>query len=148
VILYLDTSSLVKLYVDEPGSTEVWNLLATASTVATSMVTYAETRAALARRHREGALPGTPFRAAKRAFEADWPHYVAVEVSADVCRRAGDIAERSGLRAYDSVQLACFATLAEEAPGAVVFSSFDRRLNDAADRLTRSLTRKRARARR
>jgi predicted nucleic acid-binding protein len=147
VTLYLDTSSLVKLYVEEPGSDEVWALLATASTVATATVSYVEARAALARRHREGALADTAFRAAKRALDADWPHYVVVDVSPGVCARAGDMAERFGLRAYDSVQLACYAVLVEASPGEVAFSSFDRRLNEAVARVARSLARTR-RARR
>jgi predicted nucleic acid-binding protein len=38
--LYLDTSSLVKLYVDEVGSDEVRDLVAEAAVVATSIVAY------------------------------------------------------------------------------------------------------------
>ena len=51
--LYLDTSSLVKLYVDEPGSDAVHRLVGTATAVATSSIAYTETRAALTRRRRE-----------------------------------------------------------------------------------------------
>jgi hypothetical protein len=54
--LYLDTSSLVKLYVAEPGSEAVHKLVDAATVVATSTVAYTETRAALARRRRERAL--------------------------------------------------------------------------------------------
>ena len=53
MILYLDTSSLVKLYVDEPGSEDVLRLVDQAELVTTSVVAYAEARAALARRRRE-----------------------------------------------------------------------------------------------
>ena len=56
MILYLDTSSLVKLYVEEGGSEEVRRDIHQASLVATSCVAYAEARAALARQHREGGL--------------------------------------------------------------------------------------------
>ena len=44
--LYVDTSSLVKLYVTEVGSEVVRQLTENASVVATSVVAYAETRAA------------------------------------------------------------------------------------------------------
>src|SRR5712675_884834 len=54
--LYLDTSSLVKLYVTEAGSDVVRQLVGDASVVATSVVAYTETRASLARLHREGGL--------------------------------------------------------------------------------------------
>ena len=46
--LYLDTSSLVKLYVSETGSDAIRQLVAGATVVATSVVAYVETRAALA----------------------------------------------------------------------------------------------------
>jgi len=55
MILYLDTSALVKVYVEEEGSPLVQGLIAGASLVATSRIAYAEARAALARASREGA---------------------------------------------------------------------------------------------
>ena len=52
--VYLDTSSLVKLFLEESGSDQVRALVADATAIATSVVAYAETRAALARRRRNG----------------------------------------------------------------------------------------------
>jgi predicted nucleic acid-binding protein len=52
VTLYLDTSSLVKLYVTEAGSDSVHGLVNEASIVATASIAYPEARAALARRWR------------------------------------------------------------------------------------------------
>jgi len=89
--VYLDTSSLVKLFLEEAGSAEVRALTATA-TIATSVVAYAETRATLARRRREGMLTPRTFAAAKRAFEGAWQSYARIEVTADVARQAGDFA--------------------------------------------------------
>ena len=54
VILYLDTSSLVKMYVEEPGSLQAE--VEGSELVTTSIVAYGEARAALARRRREGSL--------------------------------------------------------------------------------------------
>jgi uncharacterized protein len=73
VTLYLDTSSLVKLYVAEPGGEQVRGHVDRATIVATSVIAYAEARAALARRRRERALRPAAFAAAKRKFEEDWP---------------------------------------------------------------------------
>ena len=50
--LYLDTSSLVKLYVEEGAAQEVRALVGKAAVVATSSVANAEARAALARQAR------------------------------------------------------------------------------------------------
>jgi predicted nucleic acid-binding protein len=144
VTLYIDTSSLVKLYVAEPGSDAVRKLVDQATVVATSSVAYTETRAALVRRRRERALRPAEFAAAKKTFEADWPKYFTVEVTSVLCRQAGEFAERYRLRAYDSVHLAAFAEVAHEAGARETrFSSFDNALNRAARSLARTLTRAR-----
>lgn len=142
--LYLDTSSLVKLYVAEPGSDAVRKLVNAATIVATSSIAYTETRAALARRRRERALRPAAFASAKKTFEAEWPKYFTVEVTSALCRQAGEFAERYRLRAYDAVHLAAFAEIAREAGVRETrFSSFDNGLNKAARSLRRTLTRSR-----
>ena len=142
--LYLDTSSLVKLYVSEPDTEAVRRLVSEATIVATSLIAYPETRAALARRRREGALRAAAFSLAKRTFEADWPKFFAVDLTASLCREAGEFAERYQLRGYDSVHLASFADVSRSAgTRETSFSSFDDRLNRAARALGRRLMRSR-----
>ena len=142
--LYLDTSSLVKLYVAEPGSDAVRKLVDVATIVATSSIAYTETRAALARRRRERVLRPTAFASAEKTFEAEWPKYLTMEVTSALCRQAGEFAERYGLRAYDSMHLASFAEVAREAGVRETrFSSLDDALNRAAQSLRRTLTRAR-----
>ena len=70
--LYLDTSSLVKLYVAEAASDAVRRLVDNADIVATATIAYPEARAALARRRREGDPPPRAVAAAKRALDDDW----------------------------------------------------------------------------
>lgn len=136
--LYLDTSSLVKLYVKESGSEDVAALVAAADVVATSVVAYAEARAAFARLRREGSLTPAGFGVAKRAFESDWPSYLALDVSSAIAREAGELAERFALRGFDAVHLASFAEVARRAGVTDTrFSSFDDRLTLAARRLRR-----------
>jgi uncharacterized protein len=140
VTLYLDTSSLVKLYVAEPGSDAVRTLVHGATVVATSSIAYTETRAAFARRRRERALPAAAFSSAKTAFEAEWPAYLAVDVTPALCREAGEFAERYRLRAFDSIHLAAFATVARAAGARETrFSTFDSALTRAARSLARTL---------
>lgn len=141
--LYLDTSSLIKLYVAEPGADAVRALVGDAVVVATSAIAYPEARAALARRRREGALAPAAFAAAKRAFERDWSAYLALDVTASLCKTAGDLAERHHLRGHDSVHLASFLEVARRAgPADVRFSSFDEPLNRAARTAARALARR------
>lgn len=142
--LYLDTSSLVKLYVAEKDSDLVRRLVEQATVVSTSVVACAEVRAALARLRREGQVTASQFASAKREFEQQWPAYLTVEVTDSLCREAGEFAERYRLRGYDSVHLASFAEIARQADTRHAhFSSFDDGLNRAA----RSLRRRLARAR-
>jgi len=147
VTLYLDTSSLVKLYAAESGSDSVRAHVDRATIVATSMVAYPEARAALARRQRDRALAPAAFAAAKRTFEADWSKYLAVHVTETLCKDAGQLGERYALRGYDSVHVASFLEVARQAGAAdIEFSSFDDRLNAAARRAARALRRRRGSA--
>lgn len=137
--LYLDTSSLVKLYVTETGSDAVRALVDSADIVATAAIAYPEARAAFARRRREGALRPKAFAAVRRALDEDWPRYLAVDVTAALCRDAGDLADRHGLRGYDSVHLAAYLEVTRAAgPATVRFSCFDDRLTAAARSAVRS----------
>lgn len=139
--LYLDTSSLFKLYVEEPGSDEVRQELSEASAGATSLVTYAEARAAFARVRRLGNITAAGLRSVKRDFDSDWSIYVIVPPSDAICRNAGDLAERYGLRGFDSIHLATFLHLANNDRSEVRFSSFDCHLNRVATRALRAARR-------
>ena len=133
MILYLDTSAAIKLYVEEAGTPAVVARVGAAEAVATVRVTYAEARAALARYRREGGLTPVGLRRAVRELDREWGMYNIVDVNDPLVRRAGALAERHGLRGYDAVQLA--AALDLRAAGAPVeFLSFDSRLNRAARR--------------
>ena len=139
MILYLDTSSLVKLYVDESGSADVRRLVEQAEIVAASIVAYPEARAAFARRKRERSLTVAGHRRAKRAFEADWPRLLALDVTDMLARSAGELAERQRLRGFDALQLAAYLAVAHEFPEERVrFSSADRRLERASRRVSRT----------
>lgn len=139
--VYTDTSSLVKLFITEPGSEDVRERLSTANSVFSSEVAYPEVRAALARRHREGALTRAELTVTKEAFEDRWRDVIAISASSPLCREAGELAERYELRGFDSIHLASFAEMLRELQGVddVEFSSFDDRLNAAARKLARKL---------
>lgn len=56
MILYLDTSSLVKLYIQEEESPQVRQLVDAADVIATSVVAFPEARSAFARLARESKI--------------------------------------------------------------------------------------------
>ena len=133
MILYVDTSALVKLYVEEAGTLGVVARVEHAEAVATALVTYAEARAALARHRREGGITGADLRRAVRELDRDWQTYNIVDLSDSLVHSAGALAERHALRGYDAVQLAAVMAL-RAVGGPVEFCAFDGRLNRAARR--------------
>lgn len=130
MILYLDTSSLIKLYVDEARCEPVRHAAAEAQRVVTCCVAYAEACAALERRRRSRDLDRASFDRSVAALRRQWPLFTVTEVD-EVA--AGDLALKHGLRGFDAIHLASAVTLSR-APevGDLLFSSFDERLNEAA----------------
>lgn len=133
MIVYLDTSALVKLYIDEPGSVAVATCVERATAVTTARATYAEARAAFARYRREGGLTPAGLRQVVRDLDTEWGAYNVVEIHEPLVRRAGALAERHALRGYDAIQLAA-ALEVRFATADLEFASFDGRLNHAASR--------------
>lgn len=132
MILYLETSSLVKLYVAEEGTAEVINLVEEADIVATSLISYVETRAALSRKQKESGINKRDYELVKQEFEIDWNKYFLLHVSNEIIKAAGDLAEKHGLRGFDALHLASALALREGSATSVSFSSADAKLTKAA----------------
>ena len=131
MIVYLDTSSLVKLYVEEEGSADVAAILKNSRTAATSIIAYAEARAAFARRFREGSVTKRAYKSLLLSFEKDWINYLQVKVSQDLIRLAGDLAEKHALRGFDAIHLSSAVSLMKANVG-VVFLCHDEKLQKAS----------------
>lgn len=131
MILYLDTSSLVKLYVEEARSDAVRQWVANAEAVATCRVAYPEMLSALTRRYNRGDLPRDGYETIAECFAGEWEHFVALDFDEI---EAGRLVRKYALRGFDAVHLAAAKLLADE-NGAVevAFSSFDKKLNGAAE---------------
>jgi predicted nucleic acid-binding protein len=134
LILYLDTSALVKLYVDEPGRAALMREVDSAVAVATVRIAYAEARAAFARKRRDGGFDAAGLRQAVEQLDEDWVACNIVDVSEPLVRRAGTLAERHALRGYDAVHLAGALEIMR-AGGDVSFGCFDEHLRRAARRV-------------
>lgn len=106
MILYLDTSALVKLYVEEEGTDEVQHAVESAESVAASAVAYPEARSAFARLERDGHLSPEEHRAIVADLDGEWPSYEVVDVTRGVAGIAGALAARHLLRGFDAVHLA------------------------------------------
>jgi uncharacterized protein len=144
LILYLDTSALVKLYAEEEGTGIVERAVEEAEAVAASVVAYAEARAAIARKLREGVFSRENRDDAVEALDEDWVTFEKPEVTDALVLDAGNLAEEHALRGFDAVHLAC-ALLVREAYAhqqgdgetEVVFLCFDSSLTRAAAEMMR-----------
>jgi predicted nucleic acid-binding protein len=134
MMLYLDTSSLVKLYASESGSGVVKQFVGAADVTATSRVAYVETRAAFARKRRERSVSLKDYRLIVKDFDQDWESYFIVDVSDVLVKTAGHLAEKHALRGYDAVHLASAVIVRAQGERPVTFSCFDARLSRAARR--------------
>jgi predicted nucleic acid-binding protein len=132
VILFCDTSALVKLYIKEEFSDKVCSLADKAKAIAVSRISWAETMATLARRVRECPTDAEVIEAVRVNFRTNWSSFAIVEVTQSLVELAGDYADTFALRGYDSVQLAAARMLQEGTDGAFCFACFDTRLQKAA----------------
>lgn len=137
MILYLDTSALVKLYVDEPGSAGIREAIARAKAIYTHQIAYVEIRAAFAKIYGMKRIGVDALESIKQAFEQDWMAIGVVGVNESLIRRAADLAEILALRGYDSVHLAAAEALhVQKSSGTdFCFAGFDQKLNQGASRL-------------
>jgi predicted nucleic acid-binding protein len=147
-VLYLDSSSLIKHYQKEDGSEGLEQKLQTmrdmSRTVFTSVVTYAEIHAIIARREREKLLATNEAHQLHEQFDTDWTLEITpVELTIGVLSFVRTIVKAHPLRGTDAVQLASAVWLREAAklgPGLskhdeqVEFSSSDRQLCLAAQK--------------
>ena len=132
MILFCDTSALVKLYILEDSSREMQTLAGAASAIAVCRIAWAEMMAALARRAREFPKDADAIEVVRKRLRTDWARYVVVEVTQALVELAGEYADTFALRGYDSVQLAAARTLQDMAGEEIQFACFDTRMGKAA----------------
>ena len=131
---FLDTSTVLKRYVQETGT--AWVQALAAPTARHSLfvvrITLAETVAAITRRERGGSITPHDAATAVADFQLDFARqYIVVEVSAALVTQAAMLAKRHALRGYDAVQLAAVLEIHATDPSLTLISS-DTDLNAAA----------------
>lgn len=135
MILFCDTSALVKLYIAEDFSPEVSEQAQAASAIAICRIAWAEAMAAFARRVREQAEDAEDAEvgdSVRQRLRKDWPDDAMVEVTQPLVELAGDYADTFALRGYDSAQLAAAHIMQEASQEALLFACFDARLQRVA----------------
>jgi uncharacterized protein len=127
VSLYVDSSALLKRYVEEPASGGADALLRSDPSLLTARHTIVEVRRNLAR-----LLAEADAAAARAAFNDDLASISIVELDEVTCEMAAGVAELTQARTLDALHLAA----AQRVGGAAVpFLTFDVRQAQAARRL-------------
>lgn len=129
MITYLDTSTLLKLIVEEVGSDRAQLIWDSADALASVALVTVEARAALAAAARGGRLTASQHRRAKEALASLIGDLHVVQITDELVASAADLAETEGLRGYDAVHLAAALTT-----GVAVLTSADAELCNAASR--------------
>jgi predicted nucleic acid-binding protein len=106
LIVYVDTSVLLKLLVEEEGSDEAAVLWDSADALVSVRLLVVEARAALAAARRAHRLSAAQHRRAVRELASLVEQLAIVEITGELVERVGQLAERLGLRGYDAVHLA------------------------------------------
>jgi predicted nucleic acid-binding protein len=124
VSLYVDSSALLKRYVEESDSDVADSYLRSDPVLVTARHTVVEVRRNLAR-----LLEGRDLSAARSAFAADVAALSIIELDEVTCEAAATVAEVTGVRTLDALHLAA----AQRVGGpAVPFLTFDVRQAQAA----------------
>lgn len=121
--LYVDSSALLKRYVEEPDSDRAIELLASDDVLVTGRHTVVEVRRNLAR-----LLDPSAAAAARASLAEDLEAIAIIEADAATCELAATIAEQTGVRTLDALHLGAARRLGTS----LTFVTFDVRQAQAA----------------
>lgn len=130
---YMDTSVLLKRYLEESGTAEARQLLRRYRVVS-SAITPVEATSALWRRRALGDVAEADLLAILRRLAEDRSHWEFVDLTTEVLDRAENVVQRAGVRTLDAVHLASALTI-QTANGRrrqAQFITSDARQRDAA----------------
>ena len=132
--VYLDTSALVKLYIEEDGTQQVVDLTENPdrNRIIILDVTQIELRSAIRRREREGDIAIADSERILRQAEEDTSSSFLVQPStAAMIEEAARLIDGYPLRTYDALQLAGCLVVGQTLPEPLIFVCADSRLCEA-----------------
>jgi predicted nucleic acid-binding protein len=132
--LYLDTSALIKRYVEEPGSEDVLDWMDLADTIGTGLVTRAEVAAAITRAMRMNHLTEQVSVKALSKFRQEWVDFHRIPVNEELIARADFLACQHGLRGYNAVHLAAALIWQEALMLPVTLATYDQEFASAGEK--------------
>jgi predicted nucleic acid-binding protein len=131
-MIFLDSSALVKRYVEEPGSESLDRLLRAHPYVAVSRLAWPEILSALFRKHKARELSAATLARLEAAFESDWNRLFVLEFADELLPTVRETIRRHAIRGADAVHLASAMWLRSVLKEDVTFVCSDSKLLDAA----------------
>lgn len=134
MITYLDTSALLKQYIQESGSEDVIKMLRVADSHGTNLLTYVEMASAITRAVRLELIQPDEAQATWKDFLVDWELLVRLDISGQITKQAATLAWEYGLRGYDAVHFASALAWQDAIDMPVTLATYDRDLWVAAQK--------------
>ena len=113
MIAYFDTSAIVPLLIDEDATDRCSRLWNEAERIVSVRLLYPETCAALARAKRMERLTAAQMITATADLDELIEQIDHIELTGELARNAGRLAQEHGLRGYDAVHLAAAVAVAD-----------------------------------
>ena len=132
MILYCDSSALVKKYLAEQDSERVIQCISRAQYIVLSVIGYAEVHSAFSRKRMANELSKSVHQKIIRVFEDDWIAFVKVRLTEEVNHIVRLLLSRHSIRAFDALHIASAILVKRRLKKDIHFLSFDQRQNDAA----------------
>ena len=104
--VFLDSSALVKRYIEEPGSDRLFEIVKKASEVAVCIVSVPEVLSACNRLVREKKVDADQYQWIKNEFLLDMGEFAVIDLTNEVIGRSIQCLEKGALRSLDALHIA------------------------------------------
>lgn len=109
--IYCDTSSLIKIYIEEIGSKETVKIINSVDEIYVSQITIFECISVIRRLLLEKALDIKDYDYLKKQIQSDFRSFHIVDLSKDIEKKIIEVIDLYQLKTLDAIQLATFLLL-------------------------------------
>lgn len=114
MVVYLDTSTFVPMFIDEPTTPECRSIWEAADHVTSTRLLFVEASSALARAVRNGRSSPATFNVRKDQLELLWSQVKVIELDEELMERAATMTSRFALRGFDAVHCAAGESVGDD----------------------------------
>ena len=114
MVVYLDTSSFVPMFIDEPTTPVCRALWEAADQVTSTRLLFVEASSALSRAVRDGRTSPATFNERMIQLELLWTQIRIIELDKELMERAAAMTSRFALRGFDAVHCAAGESVGDD----------------------------------